>query len=776
MDINADTEFLYTYVSADGTLASLKKRFRVSEQGPTIRGSDGATLTATPQAGSQLIVPKPKDIPWFDKADWQSVAATAGEALPALLKRAQSDGAFKGRVLHHDAAMTPGYVWFDWRNWQVRKDVLGHSGTNNADAPETDVDPTHVQFQGGENVSLPLKAVKQAELPVAPGKPGGTAPSGNVDVSDDDFTKLQTKLWQIEDSLNALANLRARAVTVHAQLQRWLTDFAAMRSKAMDVDTIWKQMVPPDGGDRGSRQEFIGSIAALLEKASPALLNGSAVAKLEPTLPNDFKAQIESLRQLITDRDTTRLLASVIPFKGDAPWVHRQAAVTPQADTVDHLCRLATLTAFWIGEAAPRDAAIELVESAMNAMGSGAAPSADAKSILDFAVAIPFYPPEENADDPDSQSPSPKFNTTSPIACAGAVTQTFLSLAIAADAANGSASKTVVALPTVANGLGKVMSTWGWSTFKDDFQKLVDASFKAVPEFTKLYSPVSTQQDGVEQGENEDRGMDAKRAAFSAAEESKQNEFAGARIGIQAKNRFGEKKMKEAFEAVEAVENPHARFPGQFKTFEGGAGALWALGVVVLKVAGDLSTVGETNVSTTKNTMDTEKATIDTVKDVAEGLSKLKVIASVEMEELAFMLGRVSLILGIALEACDLVEAAQAGDVVGFSAHLSVAIGMCFMLAGSAGPAAVVIGVAFLAVGTAVLVVRSDFWQTEVAIAFRSLFPDKPKGETFESKCREPFELGSLIDRIKSAFANANFSVTDASVAGFGRSGAAAVP
>src|SRR5271165_3299790 len=102
VDINDQTEFVLTYTPADGSLADMKKRFRVSASGPQIRNMDGTTVTETGadrQDGTQLIVPKPRETTPFANADWQNADAKKGESLAAFVHRVQTVER-TGRVYH----------------------------------------------------------------------------------------------------------------------------------------------------------------------------------------------------------------------------------------------------------------------------------------------------------------------------------------------------------------------------------------------------------------------------------------------------------------------------------------------------------------------------------------------------------------------------------------------------------------------------------------------------------------------------------------------------
>src|SRR5258708_24151122 len=109
-DINA-SEFSYTYIPADGALADLQKRFRVTDHGPQIRNaSDGSTVTATPANGAKLFIPRPGETPPFAGARWAPVNANNGESLPAFVKRVQAASEHRGEGCNPDSKDTLLYI------------------------------------------------------------------------------------------------------------------------------------------------------------------------------------------------------------------------------------------------------------------------------------------------------------------------------------------------------------------------------------------------------------------------------------------------------------------------------------------------------------------------------------------------------------------------------------------------------------------------------------------------------------------------------------------
>ncbi len=97
-------------------------------------------------------------------------------------------------------------------------------------------------------------------------------------------------------------------------------------------------------------------------------------------------------------------------------------------------------------------------------------------------------------------------------------------------------------------------------------------------------------------------------------------------------------------------------------------------------------------------------------------------------------------------------------DVLGACSHGALAVASVLFLIG--GGTVVIVGTGFLVVGTAIIVLRSDFWKSEVALAFHKVFPadEKKETSTFEVTCSKPFDLDSEISAAKTKFKAATFS------------------
>jgi hypothetical protein len=753
---DTDTEFTYTYIPADGSLPDLKKRFRIVDHGPQILKYDRSTATTTPHDGDLLLIPTPKDIPWFDKADWQSVEAKPGETLPALIKRAQSDWTLpsKGRVMRDFADVTLGYVWHDWRNASVRQGLLAAADIG-AEGSKADMDPHKVQFKGTEQIVLPLKPVKHFEAPVAPGKPGDNAgPVATVDVSHSEFEELHDLLDSIGATLDWLDRTREQALGVQAKCETWLIALSDLREQAIKSDAAWT-MIHPNDDPTGKRQSFIGALGALIDKVSPLILDlRSCVPKVAPQLVTSSMEKVnKELLPLIQNARTKELLAKLIPSHGDLPRLERGGDGT--IITIDKVCVLAARAAHWVAEAAPRDTATSLLTVAMTAMASGTAPTASVSSIIDFAVAIPFFaPPPKPEVPPDDASLADfrdLFDTATPEGCATVVAQVFWALKIAEAAANLDGTIASAATDRVGDGLDKIASRSGWTSFKADFQLLAKDGFKSWSEFKDQYNPIEEAK-GVQ-----DTGQAIAQAADPTIQAAKmvRNEpgtAASARLGIQAAKMYGADEMRRAYAIVEEMQSPSQRFPAQWRTPGKKLPALWGLGKLAFQVEAGVKGTGSDWDGSVAGALKTERAALETVKDAAEALQKLKII---ETEELTLMLGRVTLVLGVAIELCEIREAVEEGNIVGALSHGALAAAcICFLIGG----VCCTVGTGLLIVGTLPLIVRGKGLNSETALQFSQIFPDENDGAaraTFESLCSKPLELDGQIKQVKKTFGDA---------------------
>jgi hypothetical protein len=766
MSLN-ENEFDYTYIAPDGSLAALKKRFRIKDSGRQILSSDHQTTqTQTPKPGDLLYVPKPKDEDWyarFGAPDWVGVVANPGETLPALVKRANTDSSLisNGRVLNATDAMTPAYVWHDWRNRTVRQGWLIDAGQT---TPETDADIKKMKLKGGqatwkgdpgdalaalvggEIIALPLKPVKVIDAPLTPGKPGDKkGPIGTIDVSHSDFAALQELLAPIEQTLNSLANIRRLALTSLAQCQGWLVGLNDIRDAAVQATRMW-----PKGPDAQGRGDFISAMGTLIGKASPLILDAkTCIGKVKPELVKEFKTEIDRLHTQITDGPTIALLAKVIPHQGDLPAQFHSYQDAPLS-TVNGVCELAAKAAFWIGEVGPRGPMVALLEAAMKAMAKGSPPSSGAKSIIEFAAAVLFYPDATNMG-------GVLEDTLAPASCVGAIAQAYIALKIA-DAATKDGAGASDAIDQLGESFDRVAAHWKWTTFKSDYQLLAKSGFEGWQEFKEMYSPIGEAKEVAAHGEAEAEAATRPAQAAAEAVVEEKNKWTAARLGIAATNTYGSDKMKEAYEAIREMQDPSTRFTAQFRTAGTAFPAIWGLGKLAVKVGKGAAGLGKDWDGTVSGVLKTEKSAIDTLNTSVEGLLKLKIIVGAEAEDLALMLGRVSIVLGVAVEACEIKGAIDEKDILGACSHGALAAASVLFLIG--GGTVVIVGTGFLVVGTAVIVLRSDIWKSEVAITFHKVFPadEKKDGATFEATCSKPFDLDGEIQAAKTKFKAATFS------------------
>ena len=707
----------------------------MDSRGTQIRNFDGTTATKEPQAGDLLLVAKAADIPWFDKANWSAFPAIPAESLPALIKRVHSNGP-ETRVLHNDAAMTPEYVWHDWRNCDARQNLLVPSGTAVADGPTKDLDPTAVTFVGGENVFLPLKALKQQVLNAAPGTPGGTAPTATADVSDSDFEKLRNILRAIENAIRDVENVRQRAACIQAKCTRGLKQLQDLRDLGGTNTDLASDVHPVD--DQG-RKDFVQAMEALIDKATPALTT-TPYETLEPTLSsNDMPNALAVLHTLVTQDDTRTLLAKVVPVKGEIPWVvgDEPGDSAKTKCTIAHICELAATCAYWFAECDTHDRSDPLLGAAMNAMIGGAAPTSGATSLIDFAAAIPFYP------DPALLEPA----GTAPEACCGVLTQIFVALKTHESLGAGDGSIATDALDKVADAQGTVLKGRGWLSWAEDFRTVEKAGFKAWKVMRKAYERAVL-------GKDSDGDVGAQPDVNAAADLLQQG------LVFTVKRSFPPETVAKALEALDSMDTPSSKLTDQFSTVGSvfdKLGGFGTLGSLALSLAGGAATAAQSN-DFGDGTARAGKAGVDAVKDTLKSLSDLKVVSGLEAKQFALVLGHVSLMFGVAIELCAVVDAASAHDVVAQWGHgLLAGSSLVFLLApvvgGPVGAILVVLGAGLVVAGEAVVLVHSGVLDTDIQKAFPQVFPSDTPSGSFEHEFASAFQLSSEIAAVKAAFA-----------------------
>lgn len=731
VDINTETEFVLTWAPADGSLADMKKRFRVSSSGPQIRKKDdGTTVTETGadrQAGAELIIPKPPETPPFANAVWKPADVNAGESLAAFVHRVQTGGQYwTGRVYHGESKDTLSYIWFDWRNATNRARIL--LDLDEDARKKLDADPGTAIFKDADTVAVPLAPAVTFEANVAPGAVGGNASKSVIDVSESELTKLQDALTKIERTLDQIASVRKSSLELQKRCDQWLEQLKTIRTDAIFADNLWTAQDP--GAGAGHRPEFIAAIDALINKAAPLLLNSPA-SKLEPSLVEAFQDYVATLCAQMKDTETIRLLAKIIPVQGDLPWTYSHAETKC---TIDHVCELAATAAFWIAEGAGRTAALPFIEEAVNAMKAGAPPSENTHNIAAFAVAMVFYP---EATTPDSLG-------RGPMACGGAVTQLYLLLKVHETLAESDSSLAGPAIESVGAAHSKVLERHGFSGFMKDFRKATKDEFKLwgalqnalnAPEKAKEPAKVAAL---AEAGAVENTGFDERWESIEAA-----------------KAKFGAENMGKAYDAYAALSSPREGFTSLFRGVDGPMKGTKVIGVVLLKCSADvLAFTNDKDDPTT--TVKAFKGGLDLAKDTLGALKTFKLYTSVEAQEFSLMFGRVSLVVGLIVELIEIYEATQAKDWVGVGAHVLVAGScVCFLIGG----ALVIVGAGALVVGVTILVVRGDLFKSDVAIGMGTLLPDDKPAGSFEAWCREALELATEIDAVRTAFKSATFSL-----------------
>lgn len=729
--------FTYHYLPVDAPLSQLFERFRTNKKAifdatraayPDAFTALDSPLSWNPNPPTVLRIPAPSDdlppnVEWRRIDQPTSLAPTLG----ALLTTLAAGGNPQGSLGVGNTAEERKTIWEDWRNCAFRENVLRRQvGARDAllpvaNDPTTDLDdPGTAQLQPDDVICLPMTKLATFVFPAAPSAVGSSATPHTVDLTVGPLEALRAKLRAIKYAYLNLEAMRGRAQKIQVDSTAQLDKLRALSKVASVLKD--RATLPLHPGEDDGCGALLAAVDDLIQEASDAMLSPDAPSKVDPHFEGKYKWKwsVQYLLKLLKDEETLKLLDAVLPDGADAPYVADGTTPGAPQTVVEAASDIIAHATFWVAEMAPPADAKALLEGAVAAMGAGKPPSAGSmKDLVAYMSAVTFMGETNEA-----------CSGPAPIACCGAVANVYTTLSIAEVAAGRSTSGELDSkLQKLDAALARVLT-------KQVFAKL---GLTGEPDH-KTYAVLVAQITGLD-----DEQVGAVGELTGESQEVQEKAKLARNIHEAVEHASGEA-GHEAKEKLVSFDNPRAKFGSLPKV----VGSLRTLLSVCDAIAYPKPMAQDAK---PKDVAKTLQSSVDAARETIETLKELGVVAESDEELVNLIFGRLSLVMGAAIEVWEAIEAFEGHDYVKAtgSGVQSVAL-ILFLVGGQTGGVTVVVGVVVLAVGILLSSRKElgELFTPQIRKAFEEVF------KAFKSGNAGHFpELKEPIENVETALNNA---------------------